>query len=124
MTGRRDFYPQPLPIDCETMKRGPLQPYLSQAFREAVFRYETWLPPAPELEVNVKGASLPMSAVFNLVDGAEDQLPDEVIEKLMTYFRDVRYTLLRQKLFDRKTYSAAARCFVRLIDDRKRLANA
>ena len=47
---------------------------------------------------------------------------DEIIEKLMSYIRDIRYTLLRQKLLDRKTYAADARCFLRLIEDRKRQA--
>jgi len=100
----------------------PIPPHLSQAFREAVWHYASWAPSAAEIEVNIKGAFYSMSAVCSLVDNFEDELPDEIIEKLMSYIRDIRYTLLRQKLLDRKTYAAGARCFLRLIEDRKRQA--
>jgi len=39
---------------------------------------------------------------------------------LMFYMREIRYTLLRQKLVAGHCYAAAGRCFLRLIEDRKR----
>jgi hypothetical protein len=59
-------------------------------------------------------------SVCGLLDGFEDRMPDDVFEKLMTYMRDIRYTLLRQKIAAEQSYTAGARCFLRLIEDRKR----
>jgi hypothetical protein len=52
--------------------------------------------------------------------GFNDLLPDDVFEKLMGYMRDIRYTLLRRKIVAEQSYTAGARCFLRLIEDRKR----
>jgi hypothetical protein len=38
----------------------------------------------------------------------------------MSYLREIRYTLLRQKLVAEPSYGAAGHCFLRLIEDRKR----
>ena len=59
-------------------------------------------------------------AICGLVDGFRDRLPDDVFDKLMIYMRDIRYTLLRRKIVADQSYTASARCFLRLIEDRKR----
>jgi hypothetical protein len=38
----------------------------------------------------------------------------------MSYLREIRYTLLRQRLVADDSYAAAGQCFLRLIEDRKR----
>jgi hypothetical protein len=105
-------------------RAAPLPAALHQAFREAVWRYADWSPPAPEIEIGIAGACVPMSAVCNLVVGCADRLPDDIIDRLMSYIGGIRYTLLRQKLIDQKTYAAGGRCFLRLIEDRKRQMGA
>jgi len=61
-----------------------------------------------------------MSTVCGLVDSFRDRLPDDVVDKLLIYMRGIRYTLLRQKIVADPSYTAGARCFLRLIEDRKR----
>ena len=100
--------PDPIPTD------------LSAAFRSAVWLYTGWVPSSPEPHIRLGSKTHEMSAVCGLVDSFRDRLPDDVFDKLMIYMRDVRYTLLRQKLVADKSYIAAARCFLRLIEDRKR----
>jgi hypothetical protein len=78
------------------------------------------MPSLPEPEVHLRSELYSMSAVCRLVDGFGDPLPDDVFEKLMSYMRDIRYTLLRQKIVAEQSYTAGARCFLRLIEDRKR----
>ena len=93
---------------------------LRAAFHSAVWLYSDWMPSLPEPEVRFGIELRTMSAVCGLLDGCNDRLPDDVFEKLMSYMRDIRYTLLRQKIVAERSYTAGARCFLRLIDDRKR----
>ena len=81
--------------------------------------YCDWSPGISEREIRINGTFHTMSAVCGLLDNFHDRLPDEVFDKLMSYLRDIRYTLLRQKLVADQSYAAAARCFLRLIEDRK-----
>jgi hypothetical protein len=76
----------------------------------------------PEPQVRLGSKSHDMSALCGLVDGFRDRLPDDVFDKLMIYMRDIRYTLLRQKIVADQSYATGARCFLRLIEDRKRQA--
>jgi hypothetical protein len=93
---------------------------LSAAFRSAVWLYSDWIPSLPEPQVRLGRKTHDMSAACGLVDCFRDRLPDDVFDRLMIYMRDIRYTLLRQKLVADQSYMAGARCFLRLIDDRKR----
>jgi hypothetical protein len=98
----------------------PTPDNLRAAFRSAVWFYSDWMPSLPEPEVRFGHELHTMSAVCGLLDGFNDQLPDDVFEKLMNYMHDIRYTLLRQKIVADQSYRAGARCFLRLIEDRKR----
>jgi hypothetical protein len=60
-----------------------------------------------------------MSAVCGLVTEFNERLPDDVFDRLMTYMRDIRIRL-RQKIFAEHSYAEGGRCFLRLIEDRKR----
>jgi hypothetical protein len=93
---------------------------LRAAFRNAVWSYADWNPTEPEPEVQVGGSAAPISAVCGRVEGFADRLPADIFERLMSYLREIRYTLLRQKLVAERSYAAAGRCFLRLIEDRKR----
>jgi hypothetical protein len=105
-----EFSPDPIPAD------------FSAAFRNAVWLYSGWMPSLPEPQVRLGNKSHDMSALCGLVDGFRDRLPDDVFDTLMIYMRDIRYTLLRQKIVADQSYTTAARCFLRLIEDRKRHA--
>jgi hypothetical protein len=98
----------------------PIPSALSDAFRSAVWLYSDWAPSLPEPQVRLGSKFHYMSAVCGLVDCFRDRLPDDVFDRLMIYMRDIRYTLLRQKLVADQSYIAGARCFLRLIEDRKR----
>ena len=100
--------------------RDPIPTDLSAAFRSAVLLYSHWVPPLPEPQVELGSELHAMSAVCDLIGRFGDRLPEDVFDKLMIYMRDVRYTLLRQKLVADPSYTAGARCFLRLIEDRKR----
>jgi hypothetical protein len=97
----------------------PIPGELRAAFRSAVWLYSGWMPSLAEPEVRFRSELHAMSAVCRLVDRFGDPLPDDVFDKLMTYMRDIRYTLLRQKIVADQSYRAGARCFSRLIEDRK-----
>jgi hypothetical protein len=103
-----EFSPDPIPVD------------LIAAFRGAVWLYSDWTPPLPEPQVRLGDKSHDMSAVCGLVESFRERLPDDVFDKLIIHMRDIRYTLLRQKIVADQSYAAGARCFLRLIEDRKR----
>jgi hypothetical protein len=98
----------------------PIPDQLRKAFHDAVRLYADWNPALPEPEVQIGRSSHAISAACALVEKFEDRLPDEIFERLMLDMRDIRYTLLRQKLVAGHSYAAAGRCFLRLIEDRKR----
>jgi hypothetical protein len=93
---------------------------LRVAFRDAVWSYAGWNPTQPEPQVQVGSTAQAISAVCGLVEGFADPLPTDIFDRLMSYLREIRYTLLRQKLVAERSYAAAGRCFLRLIEDRKR----
>jgi hypothetical protein len=122
---------------------GSIPDHLRQAFRNAVWSYAGWNPTLPEPEVHVAeshvaeghvtdghvtdghvtdvaGSAYPISAVCGLVGEFQDRLPEDIFDRLMSYMREIRYTLLRQKLVAEHSYAAGSRCFLRLIEDRKR----
>jgi len=98
----------------------PIPNDLRAAFRSAVWLYSHWMPSLPEPHVRLGSEFHAMSAICGLVDRFRDRLPDDVFDRLMIYMRDIRYTLLRQKIVADQSYTAGARCFLRLIEDRKR----
>jgi hypothetical protein len=91
-----------------------------EAFHNAVRLYADWTPSLPEPRVCLGGTWRSMSAVCDLVAEFSDRLPDDVFDRLVIYMRDIRYTLLRQKIFAEHSYAEGGRCFLRLIEDRKR----
>jgi hypothetical protein len=99
---------------------GPIPDHLRAAFRAAVWSYADWNPALPEPDLHVGDRDYALSAVCGSVDQFHDPLPDDVFDRLMSYLREIRYTLLRQKLVAEPCYAAAAHCFLRLIEDRKR----
>lgn len=99
---------------------GPIPENLRGAFRDAVWSYADWNPALAEPEVNLGDRRYALSAVCGLMDGFEDSLPEDIFDRLMFYVREIRYTLLRQKLVADHSYAAAGHCFLRLIEDRKR----
>jgi hypothetical protein len=98
----------------------PVRCAVREAFHNAVWLYADWTPSMPEPIVRVGSTCRSMSAVCGLVAEFNDLLPDHVFDTLMIYMRDIRYTLLRQKIFAEHSYAEGGRCFLRLIDDRKR----
>ena len=94
--------------------------YLRDAFADAVRLYADWNPTLPEPQMRIRGRALAISAVCDLVEIFQDPLPDDLFERPMSSMREIRYTLLRQKLLAEHSYAAAGRCFLRLIEDRKR----
>ena len=98
----------------------PIPDQLRKAFHDAVWLYADWNPALPEPQVQIGGSSHAIGAVCALVEKFDDRLPEEIFERLMFYMREIRYTLLRQKLVAGHCYAAAGRCFLRLIEDRKR----
>jgi hypothetical protein len=91
-----------------------------EAFHNAVWLYADWIPPLPEPSVRLGDTRHSMTAVCALVAEFNERLPDDVFDSLMLYMRDIRYTLLRQKIFAEHSYAAGGQCFLRLIEDRKR----
>ena len=98
----------------------PIPDDLRDAFRSAVWSYADWNPALAEPEVNLGERRYALSAICGLMDGFEDRLTEDTFDRLMSYLREIRYTLLRQKLVADRSYAAAGHCFLRLIEDRKR----
>lgn len=98
----------------------PIPNQLRKAFRDAVCLYADWNPALPEPEVQIGDSLHAISVVCALVEKFDDRLPEEIFERLMLDMREIRYTLLRQKLVAGHSYAAAGRSFLRLIEDRKR----
>jgi hypothetical protein len=99
---------------------GPIPDHLRAAFRKAVWSYADWNPALPEPEVPLGDRHYALSAVCGLVDDFHDRLAEDIFDRLMSYLREIRYTLLRQRLVAEHSYTAAGQCFLRLIEDRKR----
>lgn len=103
-----------------SLSSDPIPEHLREAFRSAVLSYADWNPALAEPEVNLGERRYALSAVCGLVQGFNDRLPEDTFDRLMSYLREIRYTLLRQKLVAGNSYAAAGHCFLRLIEDRKR----
>jgi hypothetical protein len=99
---------------------GPVPDDLRAVFLAAVWAYADWNPALPEPEVSLGDRNYALSAVCGLVGDFQDRLAEDVFDRLMSYLREIRYTLLRQKLVAEPSYAAAGHCFLRLIEDRKR----
>jgi hypothetical protein len=99
---------------------GSIPDDLRAAFRNAVWSYADWNPALAEPEVPLGDRHYALSAVCGLVGDFHDRLAEDIFDRLMSYLRGIRYTLLRQKLVAEHSYAAAGQCFLRLIEDRKR----
>ena len=99
---------------------GSIPDHLREAFRKAVWSYADWNPTLPEPEVPLGDRHYAVSSLCGLVGEFHDRLAQDIFDRLMSYLREIRYTLLRQKLVAEHSYAAAGQCFLRLIEDRKR----
>jgi hypothetical protein len=99
---------------------GAIPDDLRNAFRNAVWSYADWNPALAEPEVTLGDRHYVLTAVCGLVDEFRDRLAEDIFDRLMSYLREIRYTLLRQRLVAEHSYAAAGHCFLRLIEDRKR----
>jgi hypothetical protein len=98
----------------------PIPEDLRKAFRNAVWSYADWNPALPEPEICIGDRPYALSTICGLVDEFHDRLAEDIFDRLMSYLREIRYTLLRQRLVAEHSYAAAGQCFLRLIEDRKR----
>ena len=96
----------------------PLLENLSEAFNNAVWLFADWTSSLPELEVSLDRKPFSMSAVCGLVDGFSDPLPEQVVDRLLSYMR-IQHAELKHKLTLDRSYAVGARCLLGLIDSRK-----
>jgi hypothetical protein len=103
----------------ETMEQKERIPQdLSDAFRQVVGHYSTWISSEPEITVRINNASYPMSVVCSVVVRFSDPLPEDVFDQLYGYMH-AQHRELKEKLGRESTHSAGAYCLFRLIDERK-----
>ena len=90
---------------------GPIPGDLRAAFRTAVWSYADWNPALPEPDVTVGDRHYSLSAVCGLVDDFHDRLAEDIFDRLMSYLREIRYTLLRQRLVADHSYAVPGNVF-------------
>jgi hypothetical protein len=96
----------------------PIPERLSEAFHHAVWLFDDWTPSVPELEVSLDRKPFSMSAVCGLVDTFNDPLPEQIVDRLLSYMH-IQHAELRGKLAQDRSYAGGARCLLGLIDSRK-----
>jgi hypothetical protein len=95
-----------------------IPPKLAEIFFEAVRAYIRWPFAASEPAIIVdQDGPISISTICSRVDVfTDDPLPDEVFNAL--YFLNT-HRELKEKLSADRTYSTAAQCLLKLIEDRK-----
>jgi hypothetical protein len=96
----------------------PIPPNYSEAFDRAVRRYSDWSRDSPELGVTIDGKKFSMSTVCDFVSKYDDPLPDDIFRCLHSYM-SAEHRDLKERLGRTPTYSTAAYCLRKLIEDRK-----
>ena len=96
-----------------------IPPRLAKEFFEAVREYLRWHLGDPEPSMTVDRYLVRISFVCGRVDNFTDALPDEVFYALC-FLMDGAHTRLKNELRADRTYATAARCFLELIEDKKR----
>jgi hypothetical protein len=88
------------------------------AFCEAVMRFrDEWNPAAPEFILDISGKPFALSDLCGLVVGLGGHLPTNVLNRLLSEMHNARYTRLKTELADDPSYSPAAGCLLRLMND-------
>lgn len=93
---------------------------LANEFFEAVREYLRWSLGDPEPSITVDRYLVRISLVCGRVDSFTDQLPDDVFYALCFLMGGSRHKRLKDELRADRTYTTAARCFLELIEDKKR----
>jgi hypothetical protein len=107
-------------VICGRNARRPSQGAIGAAGQVKSQVKDDWNPALAEPEVPLHDRHYALSAMCGLVDDFHDRLAEDIFDRLMSYLREIRYTLLRQRLVAEHSYAAAGQCFLRLIEDRKR----
>jgi hypothetical protein len=94
--------PNPMPID------------LAEGFHDAVARFPDWSPAVAEIEVSIDRQPFSMTAVCNFVDRFADELPEPVLDRLLSYM-DYACDDLKEKLAADQTYRTGGYCLRELI---------
>lgn len=68
----------------------------------------------PELQVGFDGKSYSMTEICGLVDNLGDELPTQVVDRLL-YYMQAPHADLKASLSQERSYSVAARCLRELI---------
>ena len=96
----------------------PIHPRLANEFFEAVREYLRWTSGDPEPSTTVDRYLVRISLVCGRVGSFTDLLPDDVFYALC-FLMHGSHKHLKEELRADRTYAAAARCFLELIEDKK-----
>jgi hypothetical protein len=92
--------------------------HYGSAFCEAVMRFrDEWNPAAPEFSLDISGKPFALSDLCGLVVSLGGHLPTNVLNRLLSEMHNARYTRLKMELADDPSYSTAAGCLLRLMND-------
>jgi hypothetical protein len=100
-----------------------IPPRLAKEFFEAVREYLRWHLGDPEPSITSIATWSGSALYVGRVDNFTDALPDEVFYALC-FLMDGAHTRLKNELRGDRTYATAARCFLELIEDKKRRFSA
>jgi hypothetical protein len=99
------------------MSTSPIPKDLAQGFRDAVeFFGSSWSAAEHGREVSINGHPYKIEEVCNLVVGYADNLPDDVVQKLLSYM-DLRYDYMKEDLALHANYRIGALCLRKLVQD-------
>ena len=88
------------------------------AFCEGMMRFrDEWNPAAPEFTLDISGKPFTLSDLCALVIGLGGHLPTNALNRLLSEMHNARYTRLKMELADDPSYSTAASCLLRLMND-------
>src|SRR6202034_2099522 len=88
------------------------------AFCEGVMRFrDEWNPAAPEFILDISGKPFALSDLCGLVAGLGGHLPTNVLNRLLSEMHNARHTQAKMELADDPSYSTAADCLLKLIND-------
>ena len=97
----------------------PIPPRLAREFFLTLQEYLRWRVADPEPSRTLYHHLIRISLVCGRVSAFSDPLPDEDFEALC-FLMDPTHKHLKGQLRADRTYATAARCFVELIDNKKR----
>ena len=108
----------PMTKDETKNSSGELPLDYRSAFCEGVMRFrDEWNPAAPEFRLDISGKPFTLSDLCGLVVGLGGHLPTNVLNRLLSEMHNARYTRLKVELANDPSYSTAARCLLRLMND-------